>query len=426
MDKEKSVLPPIIKRNVFLFTVAFSCLLIGFECGLPICSKIALELTGKKELIGLPLSLLGLAGVLIAIPIGKISDKIGRKPCAIFSILVMGGGLIFTAWAVYIGSWAMYLLGYIIIGLGLGGNFLFELSVFDMFPPNRKGEAAGFVFLGMYFGFLMGPFLGGVIADHYGFIATFLLASLFEVVGLVCLCMVHSDPLKIGINIGKYYPNLKTINSSENKKELKTRRLSEIFRLYPIQVQFWSRVFVHGPRLFLLVLTPVILTSCGYNMTWIGFLLMIMGTGTIVISFPIGKMSDKYGRKRIILLGALISMIAIILSPYTTNITYLSIIFFFIGFGFTAINNAASTIIADITHPNERGKTMALFLIASNTGPTIFPALSSIIFASLGFIYIGWLGAVIMLFILLLIVPLKEIGPGVYDNFGARPEDIPC
>lgn len=290
MKTRENELPPIIKRNVLLFTVSFSCLLIGFECGLPICSKIALEITGRKELIGLPLSLLGLAGALIAIPLGKIADKAGRKPCAMFSIGLMFGGLVFTAWAVSISSWSMYLLGYIIIGLGLGGNFLFELSVFDMFPPNRKGEAAGFVFLGMYFGFLTGPFLGGVIADYYGFIATFLIASLFEIVGLICLCLTHSDPLKIGITLEEYYPNLKPVNSFKNeKKELKPRGLIEIFRLYPIQVQFWSRVLVHGPRLFLLVLTPVILTAWGYSMTWVGILLMIMGVGMIVMSFPIGK-----------------------------------------------------------------------------------------------------------------------------------------
>ncbi|MDO8721373.1 MAG: hypothetical protein Q7J31_03995, partial [Syntrophales bacterium] len=65
------------------------------------------------------------------------------------------------------------------------------------------------------------------------------------------------------------------------------------------------------------------------------------------------------------------------------------------------------------------------FGIAGAAGALIFPVISSWIYGNLGYKYVGWVGAGIMLLILILLIPLREKSPGVYDNVGARPEDIP-
>lgn len=422
---EKMPLPPIIRKNISLFIAGFGFFFIAFEIGLPLYAKAALEITGKKELVGLPLALSTLAAIFSAIPLGKMADKAGRKLGVILSALVLGSGFIVAAWGISVNSWSIYLFGNILIGLGLGGNPLFVLAVTDMFPPKRKGEASGLAFLGLYVGTTIGPFLGGVIAGAYGFTYAFLAGSVFAVLGVIILLLVSPDPLEIGTHLEKYYPEFEEESRVEEKKEIKIRSIPQIFRLYPIQVQFWSRILVHAPRLFLIVLAPIVLTEIGYSMAWVGTLIMVMGIGMFAVSFPMGRLADKYGRKKIIFGGALISLLSIAAEVYTMNMVLLGIIFLAIGFGFTAINNVSPIMVADVTHPLERGKAMGFFGIAGAAGGIVFPVLSGWVFGTFGPLYVGWVGAGIVLVILFLLIPLREKTPGVYDNAGARPEDIP-
>lgn len=425
MEKGKQTIPSLIKKNVFLFIGAYACFFVGFEIGFPIFAKATLEISGKVELAGFPLTIMSLFALCLPIPLGKMSDKFGRKLPTIFCTLVMGLGLVIVALGFSMKSWYLYLLGFAATGLGFGGNVLFVLAVIDMFPNERKGEASGTAHLAVYSGIIIGPFLGGMVADLLGFTYAFLVGGLIAALGAIFLLLVRPDPLKIATDIEKYYPEIEQRKPSEEKKELKARTLARIFSLYPIQVQFWARILAHAPRLFSVVLIPIVLTEAGYNMTLIGTLLMVMGVGTLIMSFPIGRLADKYGRKKMIFSGALISMLAILAEVYTMNIILLVIIFLAIGFGFTVTNNIAPTMVVDITNPVERGKSMGLFGIAAATGVVIFPVISSWIYGNLGYKYVGWVGAGIMLIILILLIPLREKSPGAYDHVGARPEDIP-
>lgn len=429
MKKTKTIgwlaLPPVIRKNVFLFIGGFLCLFINFQIGIPLFSKAALEFFEKKELIGLPLTLISLASAVMAVPLGKMADKVGRKLAGIVSIFLFGSGFVVLAWAISANSWSIFLSGLIVSGAGLSGTLVFVLAVTDMFPLNRKGEAAGLAFLGLYGGQMVGPFIGGAIAESYGFIYAFLTGSAFAVFGIILLLFVDPDPLEIGINLEKYYPELKEGKSTEEKEKIKFRNIAQIFRLYPIQVQFWSRILAHTPRVVLIVLAPIVLTEIGYSMVWIGTLFMMLGMGAFVTSFPIGRLADRFGRKKIIFWATIISMLALAAEVYTISIILLMIIFFVIGFGFTAINNIAASMVADVTHPLERGKAMGFFGIGSAMGPVIFPILVSWVYGNLGPKYVSWVGVAIMSLTLLLLIPLRERTPGIYDHVGCRPEDIP-
>ena len=425
MEKRRQTIPPLIRKNVFLFTGAFTCFFIAFEMGFPIFSKAALEIGKKIELAGLPFTIMSFGILGLPIPLGKMADKFGRKPTSIFSALVMGLGLGIAACGFSMKSWHLYLIGCAVIGLGLGGNALFVLAVTDMFPKERKGEAAGLVSLGVYIAYIVGPFLGGMVAELLGFTSSFLFGGLIAGLAVIFLLLVSPDPLRIGTDIEKYYPEIEQRKAGEEKKELNMRTLWRIFRLYPIQVQFWARILAHAPRFFSVVLIPIVLSAAGYKMTLIGTLLTAMGVGCLLTSLPIGRLADKYGRKKMLFLGAVISMAAIFAMVFTINIVLLVIVFLAIGFGFTVTNNIAPTIVADVTHPLERGKTMGLFGLSASSGTIIFPVISSWIYGNLGYKYVGWVGAGIMLLILVLLIPLRERVPGVYDHVGARQKDIP-
>jgi MFS family permease len=151
---------------------------------------------------------------------------------------------------------------------------------------------------------------------------------------------------------------------------------------------------------------------------------MIMGVGMFLMSFPVGKLADRFGRKNLILLGALVTAGAIILIAHTTNVILLAVLFFFIGLGFLAVNGVAPTIVADVTHPLERGKATGIFGVAVGLSAGIFPMIAAWGYGK-GMAALGFIGAGLMCVIILLALPLRERTPGIYDNKGARPADVP-
>ena len=377
-------------------------------------------MTGDKRLVGLPLSLLALAGVFFPIPLGKLADKIGRKPTTIICTAMAGCGLAIMAWSVMIESWGILLLGATVCGAGISGAVIYILAVTDMFPPQRKGEASGIINLGAYIGAAGGPLLGGIIASAYGLSYSFILGSVVVFLAVILLFWVSPDPLEIGIHLDQYYPDLEGSNPTELKSEVTPRSLKEIFRLFPIQVQFWSRILIHSPRVILFILTPIVLSEYGYSMALVGTVIMAMGIGMLFASFPVGKLADKYGRKKMIILAAIISLIAIVLEIYTTNITLLIAISFCVGLGFAMVNTVAPSMVADITHPVERGMSMGVFGMAAGSGFFIFPALCSWIYGSFGLKSVGYFVGVLMVMIVLITIPLRELKPGRYDHVGTR------
>jgi EmrB/QacA subfamily drug resistance transporter len=102
-----------------------------------------------------------------AIPVyGKLSDYLGRKPMLIvgISLFLVGSvlsGLSQTMWQLIAFRGVQ--------GLGAGALFPISLAVIgDLFTPAERGKYQGL--FGAVFGvaFLVGPFLGGVLTDNFG------------------------------------------------------------------------------------------------------------------------------------------------------------------------------------------------------------------------------------------------------------------
>jgi EmrB/QacA subfamily drug resistance transporter len=112
-----------------------------------------------------------LAAALFLVPLGKIADIYGRKRVflsgiAIFSFaslvmtMVPSTGLLIAVRAIQ----------------GFGGAMIFGTSVAiltSVFPPGERGKALGIYITSVYFGLMVGPFLGGVLTQYFGWRSIF-------------------------------------------------------------------------------------------------------------------------------------------------------------------------------------------------------------------------------------------------------------
>jgi MFS family permease len=113
-----------------------------------------------------------LAAAIFLVPFGRLADIYGRKK--IYSY----GVAIYTLSAIFLANShsELELITYRILE-GFGAAMLFGSGVAmltSVFPPGERGRALGINTAAVYFGLSMGPFLGGLLTEHFGWRSVFL------------------------------------------------------------------------------------------------------------------------------------------------------------------------------------------------------------------------------------------------------------
>ncbi|MFB3852409.1 MAG: MFS transporter [Vicinamibacterales bacterium] len=140
--------------------------------------NVALPAIGRElEMDALGLSWVATAYLLTAavflVPFGKLADIRGRK--AVFR----DGILLYTLASLACGlvpSSGWLIAARAVQGLGAAGMFGTNVAILtSVIPPGRRGTALGINVASVYLGLSLGPFLGGILTDHFGWRSIFLL-----------------------------------------------------------------------------------------------------------------------------------------------------------------------------------------------------------------------------------------------------------
>ncbi|HEY9534397.1 MAG TPA: MFS transporter, partial [Mucilaginibacter sp.] len=119
--------------------------------------------------------------------IGNLSDKFGRRPVLLCSLLGFSIDYAFSAFAPTIG-WLF--VGRIIAGI-TGASFTTASAyIADVSTPEKRAQNFGMIGIAFGLGFIIGPVIGGVLGKydiHYPFIAAAVLALLNAAYGYFIL-----------------------------------------------------------------------------------------------------------------------------------------------------------------------------------------------------------------------------------------------
>ena len=112
-----------------------------------------------------------LAAALFLVPFGRIADIYGRKRIFLYGIAIFSlSSLVMTMVP------ATSLLIAVRVLQGFGGAMIFGTSIAiltSVFPPGERGKALGIYLTAVYFGLTLGPFLGGVLTQYWGWRSIF-------------------------------------------------------------------------------------------------------------------------------------------------------------------------------------------------------------------------------------------------------------
>ena len=151
------------------------------------------ELKASYFLIGALSSACGLAVALVALPVGKIADKMGRRPLIVVGMYIWAFhslGWLFIPNSIWIPLWGAF---------GTAGGYahghLVTVLTYDIIPEEKRGLILGFIY-GLVGGTtgLVGPLFGGFVWDTLGSRMTIFLASILAFLKAIICTLYIYDP----------------------------------------------------------------------------------------------------------------------------------------------------------------------------------------------------------------------------------------
>lgn len=286
---------------------------------------------------------------------------------------------------------------------GVAAAFVRPVSlafVGDMAQLRREGITMGTFDISFYSAFAVGPILGGVIKDIYGFPGVF-----------YALFFLSLLALGIGTFSIKKPENYEQKSHDSAKLDLSVLKKSKL--LISLCGFIFTRAF--GIVLFAIYMPIYMSTNLNFKGIEIG---MVMGISAVVMTLllrPMGYFTDRINRKLLILLGGVFAAMLTVCLPMAKRFPIL--LGLNIGIGIASVLSLPASLALLVEEGNRigMGLTMGIFNCAMNLGFVIAPLAGGIIFIFFGikaiFYGAGLVGIVgIFFFLFYIFTPLSAIG----------------
>ncbi len=374
--------------------------------------------------ISFMVSLSATVGLITMIIWGIISDntrtKFGRRRPFLLMGIVAGIAMIFFGFS---SNYIMCLaIDVVIIGIASNAFLVAERSLVpDTIEVEKRGRANGLINSISYIGLLIGvallllgnelfgipdprPGATGTIITQEGHIILLSFGGiLFILVGIIGFIFIKEKPISELPEKKKFFAELK---QTFNIAELKTQK--EFFKITLAFVIFQSGIASIMPFLFIFIFALGLST-----------LELLLGVG---IAFPVvfiatimlGKMADKYGRKKFVPLSIVLVSIGYFLMPFTTigqaepNIIIFMISLPFVLVGVLSLVIPLNTWSQDLLPVDKRGKFTGILNIVNTVSQIIGSFAGGLVATIFGLPWIFILGPVFFIASIPLFMKVKE------------------
>lgn len=149
------------------------------------------ELKASRIIVGMLFTVGALTGVFTSILIGKISDRFGRRPLILLSQIAFAiGMLMYSIINQYIYAFLIHVLeGFAWAAIGT----VAPAYIADLSRKDERGKSMGVYNTVWSLGWVIGPILGGFLAELFGFRLMLRFAFLMIVVGLIAIALLSDN-----------------------------------------------------------------------------------------------------------------------------------------------------------------------------------------------------------------------------------------
>jgi MFS transporter, DHA1 family, tetracycline resistance protein len=320
-------------------------------------------------LLGLVIAAYPLAQFFGAPILGALSDKHGRRNLFILSIAGTAIGYVLIALSIVYGQLWLLFASRILDGFTGGNISIARSAIADISAPQERTRNFGFIGLAFGLGFILGPFLGGLltnksIAPWFGFATPFWFAALISAVNLLLIYWLFEETLQ--------HPRLRKISLLTGMQDIvkgfSQKRLRGIY-LSSFLIMFGWSFFTQFFQVFLYDRFSFNAQQIGILFAYIGVWIIIT-QGLLVRNIATSVAPAKV--LRIATLGLIISTLTLLLPDraawlYACN----ALIAVFFGFILPNISSILSNAVSAAEQGEVLGIQQSMFSLAQGIPPLL-------------------------------------------------------
>jgi DHA1 family multidrug resistance protein-like MFS transporter len=339
---------------------------------------------------------------------GVLADRHGRKIMLVrasFSAAVLIGlmGLSQNVWQL--------LILRMLQGALTGTVTASQALVSSQSPKSRLGFSLGVMQTSVFLGNSIGPLLGGVVADLFGFRASFLAGACALFLGGVLVTAFVTEtkpeaPAPGAVNVGFW---------SGASQALRTQAILPMV-VVVFAVQFGVTVVFPILPQFVQILEG----ASQHTATVTGVIFTGSGIAGAIASLSVGAFSDRLGYRRVILIALGCTAILSIPQAFVTSVWQLFILRVAIDFSMGAALPSASALIATLVPSHSRGTAYGLMGSATSLGTAAGPLAAAGVVAASGIRTTFFMAAALFVLVDLWVALVLRAPPGSGSETASR------
>ena len=279
--------------------------LVGFGIVIPVLPYYAegTRFGATPREVGLLFASYSIMQLVFAPVLGRLSDKYGRRPVLLVSILGTSAGFLILGFANTL--WMLF-LGRIIDGISGGNISTAQAYIADVTTKENRAKGMGLIGAAFGLGFVFGPAIGGILS-RWGINVPFLFAGALAFANAILLyftlpeTVTRDHPARVSAATGRSWRQL--ISS------LRHPRLGFVLTIYFLSIVAFS-IMTTSFSLFLMF-------RLGYDAWHNGWVFAFVGIVSATIQGGlIGKLVKRFGEPSLVIVGALLFSMSLFATPF--------------------------------------------------------------------------------------------------------------
>ena len=338
--------------------------MVGFGMVVPILGRYADRFGASGFEVGLLFTSFSIAQFFFAPFMGRLSDRIGRKPVIIISLLGTAVGSFVTGAA---GTLWLLFLGRFLDGASGASVSVAQSAITDIAPPEQRARLLGMLGAAFGVGFVLGPAIGGLAALGGPHVP-------FYVAGVFALCNAVAAFIRLpetNQNIGRVRDATQVVS---RRRGFAWNRFTMTALLSGTAFAGFEATFsLFGERRFQLTEG-----SAAAVFLVVGVMLVVVQGGLI------GPLTKAFGSERLLTAGfaTLIAGFIVLSIAEVWVLLFLALALLSLGQGL--VTPSLTSVVADSVLPERRGEVLGVQQSAGALSRIIGPAIAGLLFDHAG------------------------------------------
>jgi multidrug resistance protein len=344
------------RLGVIFFTVLID--LIGFGIVLPILPYYAQRFGAAGLGYGAIIGVFSLMQFVATALLGKLSDRVGRRPIILTTTLINAVGYTLFAFA---GSYWVLFLARVVSGFAGGNISAAQAYIADITSPAERSRGMGIIGAAFGIGFSLGPAIGGFAAHYGGSTAPGLVAVGLSLANFVSAYFILPESLDHEHRVKRPLFDLGHLGDAIARPRL--RPLMVVWALVPFAFAGYTVALpLHASA------------TLGWKERELAILFTIIGiTAATVQGYLFGKIVRRTGERTLVIVGTFGMALAISVIPFIHTSGALYAWTFVLAFANSVFAPAATGLVSVYADPKEQGTVLGAAQSIGALGRTAGP-----------------------------------------------------